>query len=373
MKIALVHDHLNQQGGAEKVLHVLHRMWPEAPIFTLLHDKSKIKLFHNAKVNTSFIDKAPLSRRFFQWYLPFMPTATESYDLSNFDVVISSASAFAKGIITKPNTLHICYCHTPTRYLWSDTKEYVSELRIPGFIKWFLPLVLTKLRMWDQLAADRVDAFVANSQTVSHRIEKYYGRESFVINPPVDTNRFSISNEPKTYFLIGGRLVSYKRYDLVIEAFTKLGLPLKVYGTGPVLKDLQKTAGNNIEFVGRVSDEEQVKLYQNAIAFLHPQEEDFGITPIESMSCGRPVIAYRRGGVLESIIEGKTGTFFDEQTWERLADTIQNFDEKQFDPETIRAHALQYSTKTFEKEMRNFVRDSYHAFCERQTHTCALE
>lgn len=370
MKIALVHDHLNQEGGAEKVLHVLHTMWPEAPIFTLVHDENKIGWFKDADVRPSFLQKIPLAKKMFRFCLPLMPTATEGYDLSGFDVIVSSSSAFAKGVITKPNAIHICYCHTPTRYLWSDTKEYVSELRIPGFIKWFLPPVLTWLRGWDRLAADRVDKFVANSFTVAHRIKKYYNKSSIVINPPVETENFSISDKPKEYFLIGGRLVSYKRYDLVVEAFTKLGLPLKIFGTGPVEQDLKKIAGDNIEFLGRVSDEEQIKLYQNAIAFLHPQEEDFGITPIESMACGRPVIAYRRGGALESVVENKTGVFFDEQSWERLATTIMEFDHTKFNPEEIRKHALNYSTNKFKEEFRDFVYKSYEEFKKNQTHLC---
>ena len=271
MKIALVHDHLNQEGGAEKVLHVLHRMWPSAPIFTLQYDPSRLgHLFDDAEIRTSWLDRAPLSKRFFRWYLPLMPAATESYDLSGFDIVISSSSAFAKGIITGPQTLHICYCHTPTRYLWSDTNSYVDELRVPRLVKRFLPPLLSRLRVWDRVAADRVDTFVANSQTVAHRIDKYYHADSTIIHPPVDIDRFGISERPKTYYLIGGRLVSYKRYDLVVEAFTKLGLPLKIFGTGPIESDLRRMAGPTIEFLGKVSPEAQVRLYQDAIAFIHP-------------------------------------------------------------------------------------------------------
>ncbi len=368
MKLAFVHDHLNQEGGAEKVLRILSEMWPSAPIFTLVHDPSRISLFKDRDVRTSFLNRVP--RRLFRLTLSLMPAATESHDLSEFDLIVSSSSAFSKGVITKPGCVHICYCHTPTRYLWSDTKEYVEELRAPGVLKWFLPPILSKLRIWDRLAADRVDAFVANSQTVAHRIEKYYRKPSTVIHPPVDTTRFSISDKPKEYFLIGGRLVAYKRYDLVIQAFTKLGFPLKVFGTGPMEASLKKMAGPTIEFLGHVSDEEQARLYQDAIAFLHPQEEDFGITPIESMASGRPVIAYRRGGVLESVVEDETGVFFDEQTWEHLASVVRMFDASRFDPTKIQEHALRYSTKNFQTTFRAFVEATYKKYQEDQIHLC---
>ncbi len=357
MRLALIHDHLNQIGGAEKVLQALHRLWPSAPIFTLLYDEKKTDgFFSHARVYESFLGRIPLARRLFFWMLPLMPTATESYDLKEFDVVISSSSGFAKGVLTRPETLHLCYCHTPTRYLWGDTREYVQELRrVPECIKRLLPIFLTPLRVWDRLAADRVDIFVANSRAVSRRIEKYYRRPSVVIHPPVETERFAISSQQKTYYLAGGRLVAYKRFDLVVDAFTKTGLPLVVFGTGPMEKALHQRAGKNVRFVGRLEEKEQVKLFAGAIAFVHPQEEDFGITPVESMASGRQVIAYRRGGVIESIIEGKTGTFFDEQTWECLADTLLRFDPTKFNPEIIRAHAQTYSTEAVSKRMRSLV------------------
>lgn len=359
MRIALVHDHLNQAGGAEQVLNVFHKTWPTAPIFTLLHDTDRIDLFKDADVRPSFLQSLPFAKSLFRLFLPLMPTATESYDLANYDIVISSVSAFAKGIITKPDTLHLCYCHTPTRYLWSDTREYLEELRAPRFVKWFLPFLFTRLRVWDRLAAERVDTFVANSETVARRIQKYYGKDSTVIHPPVNVAQFSLSDAPKTYYLAGGRLVAYKRFDIIIDAFTKLGWPLKIFGTGPMEVSLRKRAGANIEFLGRVNEETRTKLYQDAIAYIHPQEEDFGITPVESMASGRPVIAYRRGGVLESIEEDVTGVFFDHQDWEALASTLRAFDESRFNPKTIREHALRYSEETFVETFRAFVHDAY--------------
>lgn len=356
MRLALVHDHLTQSGGAERVLEAFQAMWPDAPTFTLLYDKETMgRQFGHRDIRTSFLQRMPLALKKPRWYLPLMPTATESYDLSDFDVILSNSSAFSKGIVPATNALHLCYCHTPTRYLWSDTHNYLDELAVPRPVKKLLPPLLSQLRTWDKLAADRVDHFVANSETVRRRIERYYRKESTVIHPPVDIDEFSISDRKKEYFLIGGRLVAYKRYDLVIEAFSKLGAPLKVYGSGPVEEKLRKMAGPNVEFLGRVSNDERARLFQDAIAFLHPQEEDFGITPLESMAAGRPVIAYRKGGATETIEDGVTGIFFDEQSWEEIADTVLHFDATKFDPKIIRKHAEQFSLKRFHQEMRDYV------------------
>ena len=356
MKVALVHDHLTQYGGAERVLEALQAIWPEAPTYTLRYDPQTMgQTFAHKDIRTSFLERLPFARRAFRWFLPLMPLATESYDLTDFDVVISNSSAFSKGVITAPHALHICYCHTPTRYLWSDSESYVDELRAPKIVKAVLPLLLHKLRSWDQLAAQRVDHFVANSHTVKNRIDKYYRRPSQVIYPPVDTDKFTISNDPKTYYLTGGRLVAYKRFDLVVDAFTKLGKPLKIFGSGPELAELKRRAGKNIEFVGRVSDDERARLFAGAVAFINPQEEDFGITPVESMAAGRPVIAYRRGGALETVIDGVTGILFDEQSWEELADLVLRFDESKFNPVAIKAHAEQFATSVFRKQIYGLV------------------
>jgi len=355
VKLALVHDHLIQDGGAEKVLRVFHDLWPAAPTFTLLYEKTAFPDFQNKTIKTSWLQKLPLALKKYQWYLPLMPAATEGYNLSNFDVVVSSSSAFSKGAITKPGTTHICYCHTPTRYLWSDTHSYISELHAPKFIKMFLPPLLSHLRVWDHAAAQRVDVFVANSKTVQDRIKKYYNRDSVIIHPPVETEKFSISSEPKKYFLVGGRLVPYKRYDLIVEAFNRTGLPLKIFGTGPIENDLKKIAKPNIEFLGRISDEERAKLFAGCLAFLHPQEEDFGITPVEAMAAGRPVIAYRKGGAMETVVEGVTGEFFDEQIWEELADHLIRFDEKKYNPQTIKTHAEKFGVERFKNKMNELI------------------
>lgn len=363
MNIALIHDHLVQDGGAEKVLKVFQEIFPEAPTYTLVYDRERANpVFLNRTIKTSFLQSIPLGVKKYQWFLPLMPLATEKYDLRNFDVVLSSCSAFSKGVITGPKTLHICYCHTPTRYLWSDAHEYVKELKYNRLIKKLIPYILNQIRLWDKLSADRVDKFIANSKTVQNRIKKYYRRESDIINPPVETNNLKISPDLGDYYLTGGRLVSYKRFDITVKAFSRLGIKLKVFGIGPELESLKKIARNNVEFLGLVSDEEKAKLYSRAIAFIHPQEEDFGITPIESMASGRPVIAYAAGGALETVIPGVTGVFFSEQTWETLADLIIRFDKNKFNPYKIRNHALQYNIQNFETKIKDYVTKSWEEF-----------
>ncbi|OGL71724.1 hypothetical protein A3C17_00280 [Candidatus Uhrbacteria bacterium RIFCSPHIGHO2_02_FULL_53_13] len=353
--IALVHDHLIQDGGAERVLRVLSSMYPDAPIFTLLHDPKQFSDLANREIKTSFLQRIPGSLRHYQWLLPLMPTATEHYDLRDFDIVISSTSAFSKGVIVHPKAHHICYCHTPTRYLWTDTQEYVRELKAPGIVKRILPHYLSYLRQWDRLAAERVDTFIANSQTVKDRIRKYYQKDAHILYPPVDTEQFHVSNEPKTYFVAGGRIVAYKRFDLVVEAANRLRVPMRIFGTGPFLDHLKERAKDNVVFLGRVSDTEKAQLYANSIAYIHPQEEDFGITAVEAMACGRPVIAFGKGGALESVHHGVTGIHFTEQSWESLADAMLRLSDRSFDPLVIREHAQQFSRKRFEIGMRELV------------------
>ena len=254
MKIALIHDHLAQDGGAEKVLQAFQRIWPEAPTFVVVHDpKAANAAFQGKDIRTSFLQRWPGGVKHYQWFFPMMPTAVESYDLMEYDVVLSSTASFAKGVITRPDTLHICYCHTPTRYLWSDTHSYVQELEVNRLIKWSLPFFLTYVRLWDKMAAERVDQFIANSKLVQQRISKYYQKDSTIIYPPVDSSKFSVGSVGD-YYLTGGRLVSYKRFDLVVDAFARLGRKLKVFGSGPELAALQARASNNVEFVGRVDD-----------------------------------------------------------------------------------------------------------------------
>src|SRR3989344_1038359 len=356
MKIALVHDHLIQEGGAERVLEIFQEIYPQAPTYTLLFDQSKLgQTFKDKDIRTSFLQNWPGALKHYQWFLPLMPTATESYDLMAYDAVLSSCSAMAKGIITRSNTLHFCYCHTPTRYLWSDTHRYVDELKYNRLVKKAIPYMLNRLRAWDQLAAQRVDFFIANSKNVSDRIKKYYRRDSVIIHPPIDTRQFEIAPHVGKYFLTGGRLVVYKRFDLAVSAFNRLGVPLKIFGEGPEEKKLKGLAKPNIEFLGKVKTEQLAELYGQAIAFIHPQIEDFGITAVESMACGRPVIAYAAGGACETVVENKTGKFFDEQTWEALADAIVRFKPEDYNQAGIKAYAEQFGIDRFKREITNLV------------------
>ncbi|PLX22132.1 glycosyltransferase family 4 protein [Candidatus Parcubacteria bacterium] len=365
MKVALIHDHLAQDGGAEKVLKVFADMYPKATIFTLLYEKKHVnKYFTNRKIETSIIQRLPGGVRFYQWYMPFMPMAVEFFDLDDFDLVISDASAFAKGVITPAETPHICYCHTPTRYLWDYTHKYINELSYNKYFKKVISLVLNYTRLWDRQAADRVDYFIANSNTVKRRIAKYYKRSSRVIYPPVENKLFDIAEKVGDYYLIGARLSPYKRFDVVIQAFKRTDLKLKIFGSGVDEKRLREIAGDatNIEFLGRVSDEEKAKLYSECRAFMNPQDEDFGITAIEAMVSGRPVIAYRKGGATETVIEGETGEFFDKQTEESVYNSIKDFDYKKYNTQKIRDHALKFSEDRFKKEIKDFVEEKINDF-----------
>ena len=364
MKIALTHDHLFQLGGAERVLLELHNMFPESPVYTLIHNPEKSGLFKDLNIKTSFLKKLPFGQNHFKWYLWLMPIAWEEMNFSGYDIVISSSSAFSKGVLTPPNTLHISYCHSPTRYLWSDAHNYVEEIKQPKLIKKLLPLILNKLRTWDHVAAQRVDKFIANSEFVAKRIKKYYQRDSTVIYPPVETKKFNIAAEISDYYIVVSRLRPYKKVDLVIKAFNQLGMPLKIIGSGEEEAKLKKMAKDNIEFLGELSDDQRNVILAKAKAFIHPQEEDFGIAAVEAMACGRPVIAYKSGGALETVIENETGRFFKEQTWEALADTVIRFnrDIDQFDPVKIKQHSEKFDTEVFRQKINDFISKSWQEF-----------
>jgi len=365
MKVALVHDHLAQDGGAEKVLRALAKMFPEAPIYTLLYEKENIKKYYPGRhIEASIIQKLPGGVKFYQWYMPFMPMAVEFFDLGSFDLVISDASAFAKGVITSPKALHICYCHTPTRYIWDYTHQYINELKYNKFIKKIISMVLNYVRIWDRQAADRVDKFIANSETVKKRIKKYYRRDSRVIYPPVEIDNFFISPKPEDYFLIGGRLAVYKRVDIVISAFKTLGLPLKIFGDGADLKRLKKIAAgvSTIEFLGRVDERQKAELYSRSQAFLNPQIEDFGITVVEAMASGRPVIAYNEGGAKETVVAGKTGIFFNAQTPEAVVAAVEEFKKMSWKAEEIREQAKRFSEEIFFNNIKNFIKEEWDKF-----------
>lgn len=357
MKVALVHDYLNQMGGAERVVIALHEIFPDAPIYTSIYDPERVDpVFRQMDIRTTFMQKLPLVTKHHQPYLPFYPFAMESLDLRGYDLVLSSSSAFGKGVITRPETMHICYCHTPMRWCW-NYREYVEREQLGGLARRVLPFMITNLRIWDQTSAMRVDHFIANSPVVAERIAKYYRREAVVIPPPVEAQRFPFdpATQPEDYFLIVSRLIPYKRIDLAIEACNRLQLPLVIIGSGRDEARLRKLAGPTIRFTGRLSDEEVLHYYMHCRAFLFPGEEDFGITPLEAQAAGRPVIAYGAGGALASVVEGVTGLFFREQTVESLAATLAVFDERQFDPQAIRNHALEFDLPRFHRRILQFI------------------
>ncbi len=361
MKIALVHDFLNTWGGGEYVLKVFAELYPDAPIYTLSYDPSVVEEYFPGKtVVPSFLQRFPGMPRAWKYYLPLMPRAIESFDLSGYDVVLSDSSAYAKGAKTRPPTKHICYLHTPTRYLWSDRDTYIASAPIP------LPLIgrpvvkgiVKVLQRWDLKAALRPDAIIANSRYIARRTKAYYHRDpEFVLFPPVESARFRISSKPKEYFLVVGRQEPYKRTDLAIDAANRLGVRLKVVGGGTKLEALKKIAGPTVEFTGRVSDAALVDLYANCRAFIFPPEEDAGITPLEAMASGRPVIAYGKGGALESVVAGKTGEFFSEQTVDSLVATLKAFDERQYDPDAIRTHAERFDKERFKERIAEIVEE----------------
>jgi glycosyltransferase involved in cell wall biosynthesis len=310
-------------------------------------------VFREADMRTSFLQRLPGSRRWHHAYTALMPMAAESFDTGAFDTVLSLSASFAKGIVTRPDTRHICYCLTPPRFLWDDSHRFVRRFSLPPLFRFASPLLLSYLRVWDRQAADRVDEFVAISRCVQERIGKYYGRESSVLYPPVNVEVFSRNPErsPGDYFLMVGRLVAYKQFEIGIQAANRLGIPLVIVGTGAQERRLRHLAGPTVSFVGRVNDDALVELYVGARAVLFPQEEDFGIVPVEAMAAGRPVIAYRGGGAQETVLHGETGLLFDEQTSESLAEALERFDRSSFDPRRCRAQAREFDVSHFISRM----------------------
>lgn len=356
MRIALVHDYLVQYGGAERVLECFTELFPYAPIYTLVYDPELMHgVFADKDIRTSFIQKLPFSKRRHRIFPPLMPMAIEQFDFSNYDIVLSDSNSFAKGILTGPETLHICYMHTPMRYAWDDCQKYTSDFSFPNFIKKLVPLAMNYIRIWDRVSADRIDRIIANSNFVARRIRKYYHKESVVIHPPVNVKNFYISEQQENYFLIVGRMMAYKKNDIVIEAFNRLGLPLKIIGRGPELKHLKKIAGPNIEFLGRVPDAELAEYYAKCQAFIFPQEEDFGIVAMEAMAAGRPVIAFRGGDIPEHMEDGKTGIFFNKQTPEEIMTALEKFQATTFDSHYIREQAQKFDKDLFKARIMEYI------------------
>lgn len=347
MRVALVHDWLVTMGGAERVLEEMARLFPEAPIYTGVVDRSRLSPFLQSRtIIPTFVQSFPRANRWYNRYLPFLMYGMEQFDLSPFDLVISSSAAVAKGVVTRAETRHVSYVHTPMRYAWDLYHEY-RELEARGLSKKLMGPVFHYMRLWDRLSADRVDRLIANSTAVKRRIQKHYRRESEVIFPPVDVDRFHIDPEAGRYYLVLSRLVSYKRFDLAVEASNRLQLPLVVAGDGPERRALEKMAGPTVTFAGRVDDSKLASLMAGAKALLFPGEEDFGITPVEMQAAGRPVIAYGRGGVLDTVIAGETGWLFREQSVDALMDAIQASERVDWNSEAIRAHANNFRPEIF--------------------------
>ena len=356
MKIALVHDYLVQYGGAERVLEAFTELFPYAPIYTLIHDQEAMHgMFEDKRIYTSFLQHLPFSRKRNRFFPPLMPLAIEQFDFTPYDIVLSDSSSYAKGIITRPETLHICYMHTPMRYAWDDCQKYTQDFGFPALIKKLVPFFMNPIRLWDKASADRVDHFLANSQFVAKRIKKYYGKEVSVIHPPVNVHHFFVAAQPQAYFLMVGRLIAYKRHDIAIEAFNRLKLPLKIIGRGPELERLKKMAGPTIEFLGRVSEEDLPQYYAGCRGFVFPQEEDFGIVAIEALASGRPLISYRGGDIAEHLEEGRMGVFFDEQTPAAIVQAMEQFEKNEYDPAYIRGKALAFDKERFKATIQDYV------------------
>lgn len=359
MKVALVYDRVNKWGGAERVLLALHELFPDAPLFTSVYNKKSAPWASEFNVRTSFLQSFPAASSSHEYYPLLMPFAFESFLFEGYDLVISVTSEAAKGIITSPKTAHICYCLTPTRYLWSGYSDY---FRNPLF-RFFSKPVVSYLKKWDKIAAKRPDAYIAISKEVSRRIKKYYGRESEVVYPPVDmtNSKSQILNSKQIqnteYFLIVSRLVPYKCIDIAIEAFNKLGLSLKIIGVGSDENRLKRLAKSNIEFLGNLTDRALSGYYRGCKALVFPGLEDFGLTIIEAQNFGKPVIAFKGGGAIESMVEGKTGEFFFPNTAVALEDCVRSFLKKQYDPRDCFAQAKKFSKERFQKQFMSKVNE----------------
>lgn len=359
MNIALVHDQLIKLGGAERVLKVLADLYPKAPIYTLLYDEKKVgHIFPKHRIRPSPLQHFP---RFLQnrrrYFFSMMPRFIESFDFSGFDLVISSSNAFAHGIITDLGTKHLSYCHSPMRYAWDWTHQYLEENHIYGLKRLMVQKLLSNLRVWDYSASDRVDQYLANSKTVQQRIQKYYRKESVVLYPPVDLERFQLSKNRENYFLIVSTLAPYKNVELAIRLFNKIQKKLVIIGEGDDRARLEHLAGPTIDFLGYKPDEVVREYLQNCRALIFPGEEDFGIVPVEAMACGKPVLAYEKGGVTESVVRGVSGEFFSEPTVESIEDGLARLmaHETKYDANKIRHCSEPFAQAHFEEGIRSHV------------------
>jgi glycosyltransferase involved in cell wall biosynthesis len=357
LRVALIHHWLVRMRGGEKVLESLCRLFPQADIYTLVFDPKEIPdSIKRHPITTSWIQKLPWAIKYYSQYLPLFPIAIEQFDLSAYDLVLSSDAAVGKGVITRPETCHICYCHTPLRYGWSAHHTYLQAIQNP-WKRSLAAFLMSHLRTWDAVASGRVDYFVANSQTVSRRIQKYYRRDSAVIYPPVATSSVQTSSRLADYYLAVGQLAPYKRFDLAVDAFNELGRPLLIVGEGPEDSNLRKRARKNITMTGRASDEALKKYLSECRALVFPGEEDFGMIAVEAHACGRPVIALAKGGAVETVISEVNGLLFEEETAASLVRAVQQFEaiESRFDSVTIRQTAMPFNEERFEQALTQFV------------------
>lgn len=359
MKLAIVHEWLTGFGGAERCLIEFARLFPDAPIFTSVYDEERFKaIFPPERVRTSFLQNLPKSKERYRSFLPLMPRAFGSFDLSEFDIILSSSHCCAKGIRKPKGAIHISYIYTPMRYVWELYPLYRDSLS--GFKKLAFIMISCWLRRWDVQSSKGVDYFIPISHEVDRRIQKIYNRKgSVVIYPPVDVSRFRYNGARGEHYLVAHRFVPYKRVDIAIKAFSKMGIPLKVLGEGPDEPKLRAMAGKNIEFIGFVPDENLAEIYGSAKALIFTSYEDFGLAPVESMAAGTPVIAYGAGGALETVIEGKTGTFFYEQTPESLIDAVKRFEKMKFNNDDLIERAKEFDVSIFRSQIKEFVEKAY--------------
>ena len=368
MKKALIHEWFSVYGGAERCIESFTNIWNDFDIYALidfLSDEERETILKGKKANTSFIQNLPFAQTKYRNYLPLFPFAIEQFDLRDYDLIISSSHAVAKGVLTHSNQLHISYIHTPIRYAWDLYHQYLNESGLNRGVKGILAkYFLHKIRLWDISTINRVDYYIANSQYIARRIKKIYGKDSKVIYPPVDIDKFQLYEKKEDYYFTMSRMVPYKKIDLIVEAFSKTDKKLVVAGTGPDFEKIKKLATPNIELLGYIDDSEAINYMQRAKAFLFSAVEDFGITPVEAQACGTPVICLGKGGTKETILDGETGIHFQEQKIDSLLEAVEKFERSEFEPKKIRANAERFSKQRFEKEIEEFVTLKYQQFLE---------
>ncbi|WP_298340700.1 glycosyltransferase [uncultured Algibacter sp.] len=363
MKKALIHDWYYINGGAEKVIHSFNNIWQDLEHFALvdfLNDQEREFILKGKQVNTSFIQKLPTAKSNHRKFLQLFPLAIEQFDLTDYDLVLSSSASIAKGALTNQSQLHISYCHSPMRYAWDLYHDYLKRSNLKGLKSWYAKKVLKDIRIWDVINSNRVDYFIANSNYIAERIKKVYRRDSIVIYPPVDINKFTLQEKKEDYYITASRLVPYKRIDLIVDAFSKMPeKKLLVIGDGPEMKNIKSKASKNIEILGHIPSSEMIAYMKKAKTFIFVAEEDFGIVPVEAQACGTPVLAYGKGGALETVKDGVSGTFFYDQSVKGVIEGVEKIEKTKFDPKLVRKSVEKFSKERFEKEFKETVEKLY--------------